>query len=349
MEKLKRAIVALLVLVVAVGGAFANGEKEGAAATGSSAEMKSMTYTWVAGGMGGGWYTVAGGFARLVNEKEPRITIKVIPGGGVANPIALAQGEADIAWGVGYVDKAAYNGIAPIYNQAYKGLASFAGTLAVDYYHFLAAKDQGITTLEQFVDKIKKGEKLKVAAPMTGTSEYVMTSFVLEHFGVSYDLIKKNGGTVVQAVYGDMTSLFKDRHVDYAFACVGLPGAIMTEMAMGRPATLLAISDETIAYCAKTYGTVAKASGLCRVPGGTYTGMPSDIQTLCHSTELLVSPKMPAEVVYVLTKVLNENKDFLVQLGAGYKVFDPKTTASTVQVPLHPGAEKYYREVFSLP
>ncbi len=306
---------------------------------------KPVTLTWVAGGMGGGWYTVAGGFARLVNEKEPKITIKVIPGGGVANPIALAQGTADIAWGVGYVDKAAVNGTKPIYDRAYKGLASFAGTMAVDYYHFLAAKDQGVTTLEQFVAKIKKGEKLRVAAPMTGTSEFVMTSFVLDHYGVSYDMIKKNGGTVVQAIYGDMTSLFKDRHVDYAFACVGLPGAIMTEMAMGRASTLLAIPDECINFCAKTYGTVALDSGLCKVPGGTYTGMPNDIQTLCHSTELLVSPKVPDDVVYALTKILNENKAFLVQLGAGYKVFDPKTTGKTVQVPLHPGALKYYKEV----
>ena len=96
-------VAALLILGFVVGGlAFAQV---------GPASMKAGTYTWVAGGMGGGWYTVAGGFARLVNEKEPRITIKVVPGGGVANPIALHQGDADIAWGVGYVDKAAYNGI----------------------------------------------------------------------------------------------------------------------------------------------------------------------------------------------------------------------------------------------
>lgn len=335
MKKLSKALALLMFFGLVSGMAFAQV---------GPATMKGGTFTWVAGGMGGGWYTVAGGFARLVNEKEPRITIKVIPGGGVANPIALNQGDADIAWGVGYVDKAAYNGTKPIYDKAYKNIASFAGTLAVDYYHFLAAKDQGVTTLDEFVAKVKRGEKLKVAAPMTGTSEYVMTSFVLDYYGISYDRINKNGGKVIQAIYGDMTSLFKDRHVDYAFTCVGLPAAIITEMAMGRPATLLALSDEIINHCATTYGTVALDSGLARVPGGTYAGMPSDIQTLCHSTEMLVSPKMPEDVVYVLTKILNENKDFLVQLGAGYKVFEPKNAGTTVQVPLHPGALKYYKE-----
>ncbi len=335
MKKLGKPLALLVLCFVAAGMAYAQV---------GPANMKAGTYTWVAGGMGGGWYTVAGGFARLVNEKEPRITIKVVPGGGVANPIALDQGDADIAWGVGYVDKAAFNGTAPIYDKSYKRISAFAGTLAVDYYHFLAAKDQGVTTLDQFVAKVKKGDKLNVAAPMTGTSEYVMTSFVLQHYGISYDKIKQNGGKVIQAIYGDMTSLFKDRHVDYAFTCVGLPAAIITEMAMGRPATLMALSDELINFCATTYGTVALNSGLARVPGGTYTGMPSDIQTLCHSTEMLVSPKLSDDVVYVLTKVLNENKDFLLQMGAGYKVFEPKNAGTTVQVPLHPGALKYYRE-----
>jgi hypothetical protein len=342
MKRFGKVLALSLLCLFAIGTVFAGGQQ--ASSKAESQQMKGGTFTWVAGGMGGGWYTVAGGFARLVNEKEPKITIKVIPGGGVANPIALSQGDADIAWGVGYVDKAAYNGTAPIYDKAYKNMAAFAGTLAVDYYHLLAAKDQGITTFDEFVAKVKNGEKLNVAAPMTGTSEYVMTSFMLNYYGISYDTIKQNGGKVIQAIYGDMTSLFKDRHVDYAFACVGLPAAIITEMSMGRPATLLAVSDDLVNHCAKTYGTVALDSGLCRVPGGTYAGMPDKIQALCHSTEMLVSPSMPDDVVYTLTKVLNENKDFLVQLGAGYKVFEPKNAGTTTQVPLHPGALKYYKE-----
>jgi hypothetical protein len=49
------------------------------------------------------------------------------------------------------------------------------------------------------VAKVKNGEKLNVAAPMTGTSEYVMTSFMLNYYGISYDTIKQNGGKVIQA------------------------------------------------------------------------------------------------------------------------------------------------------
>jgi TRAP transporter TAXI family solute receptor len=333
MKKGIRIVAALLFLCACAGLAIAQ------------ADIKPATYTWVAGGMGGGWYTVAGGFANLVNEKEPRITIKVVPGGGLTNPIMLSQGDADIAWGVAWLDKAAFSGQAPLFKTAYKNLCSIAGALSADRYHFLAAKDQNVTTVEEFAKKIKNGEKLKVAGPMTGTSEYVLIGNVLAYYGASFDMIKKNGGSFVQAVYGDMTSLYKDRHVDYALTCVGLPAAIITEMSLGRPSILMAVSDACVDHFAETTGLVTKASGLAVIPGGTYAGMPNNIQALAHATEILVSPKMPEAVVYAMTKILNENKAFLVQMGASYQVFDPKTTATAVQVPLHPGAARYYKEV----
>ena len=172
-----------------------------------------------------------------------------------------------------------------------------------------------------------------------------MASIVMEFYGISLDMIEKNDGTVVQAVYGDIPNMYKDRHVDYSIACLGIPGAIMTEMSMSRPSVLLAQSDALLDYCHDKFGTVSRTTGLTRIPGGSYPGIDAETAALCHSTEILVSPKVPEAVVYTFTKILNENKAFLVQLAASYRVFDPKTTAaSSVQVPLHPGAARYYKE-----
>ena len=303
------------------------------------------TYTWAAGGEGGGWYTIAVEFSRFLNEKVPNITINVIPGGGIGNPVLVDQGEADIAWGVGYVDKAAYNGVAPLFKRRHTNMASIAGTLSVDYYHFLAGNDQGISTIEQLAQKIKDGEKIKLGAPQSGTTDYVMSSIILDFHGVSFDMIEKNGGTVFQTVYSEMVSMFKDGLIDYTIANLGLPGAIITEMAAARPSVILAASHELIDYCHYTYGTVPRSSDLTWIPGGTYPGNDAVVLAICHSTEIIVSPKLPESVVYLFTKILNENKDFLVHIGANYIVFDPSgAAASSVQVPLHPGAEKYYRE-----
>ena len=306
----------------------------------------SGAYTWLAGGVGGGWHTVAGEFARFLGEKEPGISINIVPGGGVGNPVSLDRGEGDIAWGVGYVNRAAYYGTVPLFHEKYTNIASVAGTLSVDYYHFLAGKDQGITTIEQLAMAIKNGEKIRLAAAASGTTDYVMASIILDFFDTSFDMIDQNGGSVSQVVYSEMIKMFIDGRVDYAIVNMGMPGAVVTEMAEGRPSVMLAASNEVIDYCHYTWGTVSRSSGLTRIPGGTYPGIESDIPAVCHSTEIIVSPKLSEAFVYTFTKALNENKDILVQFGANYAVFDPKGTAATsVQVPLHPGAVRYYREV----
>ena len=81
-------------------------------------ELKPTTMTWVAGGVGGGWYAQAGGLARLITEKEPKIILKVVPGGGVVNPVRISKGKDGLAWGVTFVDKMAYTGMAPDYKEA---------------------------------------------------------------------------------------------------------------------------------------------------------------------------------------------------------------------------------------
>ena len=311
---------------------------------------EQVTYTWAAGGEGGGWYKVAREFSRLLNKNDPKVTINVIPGGGIENPVSLDQGDVEIAWGVGYVNRAAYNGIAPLFRKKHKNLMSVAGTLAVDYYHFLAARDQGITTIEQLAEKIKSGEKINLAAAAAGTTDYVMASIMLNYYGASFDMIRENGGVFTQVAYRDMSNMFLNGEVDYAVVNLGMPGAmgavtIITEMTVGRLSVLLAAPNELIDYCHTTWRTVSRSTGLTMIPGGTYPGIDNDVPAVCHSTEILVSPNLPEDFVYTFTKTLNENKDFLIQLGTSYSVFDPGgAAAKSVQVPLHPGAVKYYRE-----
>ena len=83
-------------------------------ATASAADeaLKPATMTWVAGGVGGGWYVQAGGIARLISEKEPKLVIKVVPGGGMVNPVRVSNGMDDIGWGITFIDKMALSGTA---------------------------------------------------------------------------------------------------------------------------------------------------------------------------------------------------------------------------------------------
>ncbi|MBC7331237.1 MAG: TAXI family TRAP transporter solute-binding subunit [Synergistetes bacterium] len=309
-----------------------------------ASELKPVTLTWVAGGVGGGWYTQAGALASLINQKEPKITIKVVPGGGVVNPMRVSSGEADLGWGITFVDKMAYKGLQPLYKKAFPNVRAIGGYFGYYHIHFIAAAETGIKTVKELADMVKAGKPIRIAIPMKGTSDLPLAERILAFYGISLEDIKKAGGEYFHAVYADMVSNYKDRHVDFVITHLSLPAAAVTEMFVSRDSVLLAVSDECIDTISKELGTVPRETGLCVIPAGTYKGQNEDVPAVATAGELLVNANVPEDVVYTITKILCENIEEVYAAHPANKTFDPKTGWKNIAVPLHPGAEKYYKE-----
>ncbi len=311
----------------------------------SAAEaLKPLTMTWVAGGVGGGWYVQAGGIARMITEKEPKLVVKVVPGGGMVNPVRVSSGKDDLGWGITFVDKMAYSGMAPLFEKPNPNVRALGGIFGTYYVHFVAAQDKGIKTVAQLADMVKAGKAVNVAAPMKGTSDLPLIENILAFYGVSLDAVKKAGGKVHQAVYADMVSLYKDRHVDFVFTHLALPAAAVTEMFVSRSSAILAVSDGCIDKLAKDLGTLARDSGLQIVPKATYKGQADDIPTVVSTGELLVGSHVPEEAAYAVTKILCNNVKELHQINVANRTFISEKGWAHVAVPLHPGAARFYKE-----
>ena len=314
------------------------------AANESSMEFEPVTLTWVAGGVGGGWYTQAGGLAQLINENEPKITIKVVPGGGLVNPVRVATGRDDLGWGITFVDRSAFEGKAPLYEEEYPDVRSIGAIFGIYNIHFVAAENQGLENIDGLMQKIKDGQSVKVAAPMKGTSDLPIIETIFGFYGLSLNDIEEAGGKVFHAVYADMVSLYKDRHVDFVFTHLSIPAAAVTEMAVGRNTRILAASDELIDYCHEELGTVARESGLCIIPAETYKGQEKDAPAVVTAGELLVNKDVPDEVVYTILKIFDDNIEQVYQIDKTNRHFVPEDGWKNVAVPLHSGAEKFYQE-----
>jgi hypothetical protein len=70
---------------------------------------------------------------------------------------------------------------------------------------------------------------------------------------------------------------------------------------------------------------------------------------MVYSAFLITSTNISDDVVYKTTKALYGNKDLLVSAAAVLRSFDPKAMAEKSEVPYHPGAEKFYKEVGEWP
>ena len=76
----------------------------------------------------------------------------------------------------------------------------------------------------------------------------------------------------------------------------------------------------------------------------TYFGQASDVACVAVQAALVASEDLDEDVVYEITRALFENKEELAEGNSKLGVLDP-AAASVSTIPLHPGAEKYYKEI----
>jgi TRAP transporter TAXI family solute receptor len=81
------------------------------------------------------------------------------------------------------------------------------------------------------------------------------------------------------------------------------------------------------------------------IPAGTYKGINQDIPAMTVTCMLIASSDVSADLVYNLTKAIFQNLDILGEAHVKGKLVKMETALKGMPIPLHPGAEKYYKEV----
>lgn len=80
-------------------------------------------------------------------------------------------------------------------------------------------------------------------------------------------------------------------------------------------------------------------------PSPALVGILGPTSVMAYSAYLVTSSHVPADVVYKATKAIFENKPVLAAASTTMKRFDPEVMAEANEVPYHPGAEKFFKEV----
>ena len=134
---------------------------------------------------------------------------------------------------------------------------------------------------------------------------------------------------------------FKDGTLDAFFQTTGYPQGTLTELASKNGFELLSI-DGAESEKLRAQFTFFAAD---EIPEGTYKGV-KGVKTLSVGAQWVTSAKMDTELVYQVTKALWSDKTRAL-LDAGHakgKAIQKATALAGLGVPLHPGAEKFYKE-----
>jgi TRAP transporter TAXI family solute receptor len=303
----------------------------------ATAQQKNLT--WTAGQVGGGWYSQAGGFVELIKSKDPSFNIKVVPGAGIQNMSKLQQGETEIAWGLPPFIAASYNGQDP-YKDKHPDMRVVMNGLGYVHIQVGVPVEYPANTLKD-VFEIAKTKPITIGTtPPGGSDEWVMRK-IFEFYKTTYADVRAKGGKVILVSYSDLTTQYRDRNMDVFFANLAVPGAAIQEASLARKMKILPLDDDCIKFL--------EGHGLSRgvIPRGSYKDVVNndkDIPTIAMANTIVANQKVPADVVYQFTKVLLGDVNAVRKVHPAFKDFDPKDAVRLANVPLHPGAEKAYKE-----
>ncbi len=278
----------------------------------------------------GALYPLGAGIADLWHTDLATVTARVqASNGGIQNLNLLKSGDAQVSFAVSSITYEALHGMRGFKDRAYEGVRILAGL----YYNpnqIVSRSDAGVNALAEF-----KGKRFAPGAA-GGTTE-VETRVHFTAAGLKYpDDIKAQFVGFTESI-----DLMRNRQLDGVWIMAGMPTAAVTEMCATAGGKLVSIDDAVIDKLQAEYPWYSKFT----IPAGTYDNQAEDVQTTAVKMLLLTDASLPDDLVYSLTKTFWENLEELGKAHAVMKTVTPDMAVKDLAgIPLHPGAEKYYRE-----
>lgn len=265
-----------------------------------------------------------------------RSTVKV---GAAGSNIELANaGQTDIAHTQTDLIYAAQNGLDQFTEKKenFKGVA----TVMESVFHLAVTADSPINTLDEIINQ-KYPLKISVGAQGSGIESLFRK--ILGTYNVTYDDIKAWGGRVEFLSMSEAATLFGDGQLNAVTILAGVPYAGITEVATANDIKFIEI-PESVKDKLLSQGYMDKP-----ILAGSYKGQDADVSSLGVSISVIASDSANEAVVYEITKFLNseEGIKILSDVNAGYASYmkGPETGIAGLDDMLHPGAERYYKEV----
>jgi TRAP transporter TAXI family solute receptor len=280
------------------------------------------------GGTSGVYYPMGVALSQVYGKAMPDVKASVQSTKASAENLNLLQsGRGEVAFALGDAVSSAWKGDEEAgFRTPLKKLRAVAG-IYPNYVQIVAAADSGIKTLADL-----KGKRISVGAPRSGTE--LNARAILQAAGLSY----KDFSKVEYLPFGESVELMKNRQLDATLQSAGLGVASLRDLATSLDIVVVPIPEEVV----KKVGDAAYQSSV--IPANTYEGQSKDVPTAAIKNFLVTHEGVPAETVYTMTKSMFENMDQLLAAHSAAKGIKKETAGQNTPVPLHPGAEKYYRE-----
>lgn len=294
------------------------------------ADSDKKTFVTIAtGGSSGAYFALGGAISNLLNEKVEGVNASVqSTGASAVNATLIGEGKVNIAFAMNDVVSYAYTGTEVFKEKGKIDNLRGVASLYPNFVQVITLEGKGINEIEDL-----KGKKVGVGAPGSGTE--VNARQILEAHGITYNDIDEDFLSYAEAV-----EQMKNGAVDAVFLTSGLPNASIMDLSTTKDVKIVPIRKAVIEKLAKEFPFYSSSV----IKGGTYDDK-EDVETAAVTTLLVTSAEMSEELVYNITKTIFENLKNLTDTHQAAKGISIDTVRIGMPIPLHPGAEKYFKEL----
>lgn len=287
------------------------------------------------------WYAYSVGLGEMLRETLPQgSTIDTPPsGGGTQNPLLVAQGKFELAFGMAVISGWAQDGTV-VYDEKLDNLRALVG--GFDQYYLLPLINSvGVEgTLDQYVTETNPTARIILFRRGSAGGEGGRQ--MLRLMDADEDAVAARGGNYEFAgSFGVIQNQLAAGNSDVWIhtITVGHPG--MTEAALRGGVSFVAPSEETVEKMRTEYSWAPAT-----LPAGSFEGQREDLRLPGTTTLLFASTEMSDDVAYTIVKTICDDQERFKSYHRALAGFDCREgmKPDVAMLPLHPGAERYFRE-----
>lgn len=293
-----------------------------------TSEPKTQLITIGTATVGGAWYPMGGALANVISSYVPNTKATATPTAAtIENLSSMKAKKMEIGICTADVPYQVYRGIKGMEKD--ENLRSLVMSDST-FVGIIVKKNSGINS---FTDL--KGKKMGTG--IAGSATYFIVEEVLKGHGMTYDDVQPyKGGNAQQA------QALKDGNIDAFIMTIPCGGAspAVVELATTADIKFIPIAKDVLEKIntANPYYTIGE------IPVGYIKGLDKPVPTLSIGTVIAIRQDLPEDLVYNITKAMFEHKNELDAIQPQWKLTTKETAAKNIPMPLHPGAEKYYKE-----
>lgn len=244
----------------------------------------------------------------------------------VENLNLLQQGKGELGFALGDSVKYAWEGNEEAGFKAPLTKLRAIAAIYPNYVQIAALKEAGVTTVADL-----KGKSLSVGAPKSGTE--LNARAILGGTGLSYEDLAK----VEYLPFAESVELMKNRQLEATLQSSGLGNAAIKDLASSQAISIVAVPADVVEKIGAPY-----IPGV--IPAGTYQGQDADVPTAGVINFLVTHEDVSDETAYQMTKLIFDNLDKLKAAHSAAAGISLENAPKDSPVPLHPGAERFYKE-----